>query len=95
MTHIIAIIGAVFASTGFWNWLTQKTKKRSTTEDMILALAHDKIYYLCKKHLREGEISHSEYDNLKHLVEPYFAMGGNGTAAKYWREVDNLPIVED
>lgn len=93
--HLITIIVAVFASTGFWQWLSQKTHKKTDAEKMMLALGHDKIYYLCKKHLREGEITHDEYENLMYLYKPYKALGGNGTAEKMMKEVENLPFVED
>lgn len=95
MTHIVTIIVAVFASTGFWNFIQSKTRRRTFAEEMLLALGHDKIYYLCKRCLKEGEITHDEYDNLLHLFQPYKALGGNGTAEKLMKEIENLPMVED
>lgn len=97
--HFMTIFGIVFASTGFWQliqYLIQtKRHKRTAIEDGVLGLLHDKIYYLARKYIAEGNISHSEYDNLSHLWKPYQEMGGNGTAAKLMKEVEKLPITED
>ena len=89
------VVGAIFASGGFWTWVSDKRHKRTPSDDMILALGHDKIYYLCRRYLREGEIKHSEYDNLLHLYKPYKEMGGNGTAEKLMKEIENIKLVED
>lgn len=97
-TQIIAMIGstigAVFASTGFWNWLSSRGKARSSADKMLLALGHDKVYYLCKKYLKEGEISHDDYDTLHHIYTAYKELGGNGTAEKLYQEVEHIPLVD-
>lgn len=97
-TFMISILAAVFASTGFWALVTAiyeaKHKDKSAVAEMLLGLGHDRIYELCSEYLRKGEITRSEYDNLKHLYDPYTKLGGNGTASKLMKEIEDLPFAE-
>lgn len=97
-TYIIPIIVAVFASTGFWqfvnNQIEAKKKKKSAETELILGLAHDRIYELCRHYIERGYIATSEYDNLMYLYRPYHKCGGNGTGDKLIEEVDKLPMKE-
>ena len=94
---ILAIIGAVFASTGFWTLINQlivnRKKKKSAETQMLMGLGHDRICYLGETYLDRGFISREEYENLNdYLFIPYQKLGGNGTAAKIMAEVDRLPL---
>lgn len=91
---VVPLVGAIFASTGFWNWLSTRHKKQSAADKMLLALGHDRVYKLCRKHLREGEISFNDYDNLLHLFTAYEGLGGNGMAADMMNEVKELPRIK-
>lgn len=93
---IIAVLTTLLASTGFWALVTRSLDKKSASNKMLLGLAHDRIIYLCMKYIEAGEISQSEHENLhKYLYEPYKKMGGNGTAERLMKEVNNLKIVPD
>jgi hypothetical protein len=94
---ILAIIGAVFASTGFWTLINQlivnRKKKKSAETQMLMGLGHDRICYLGETYLDRGYISRDEYENLHdYLFLPYQKLGGNGTAAKIMKEVEQLPL---
>ena len=94
---ILAIIGAVFASTGFWTLINQlivnRKKKKSAETQMLMGLCHDRICYLGECYLDRGYISRDEYENLHdYLFLPYQKLGGNGTAAKIMKEVERLPL---
>ncbi len=97
-TYIIPIIVAVFASTGFWQFVNAqveaKKKKKSAETELILGLAHDRIYDLCRHYIARGDITTSEYDNLMYLYRPYSKCGGNGTGNKLIEAVDKLPMKE-
>lgn len=94
---IVSLVIAIFASTGFWAFLTNiinnKSEKKSAQGEMLRGIAHDKLYDKCNKSLKNGEITPSEYDNLLNLYRPYTRLGGNGTIKKLMKEVDELPIV--
>lgn len=94
---ILTIIGAVFASTGFWTLINQliasRKKKKSAEAQMLMGLGHDRICYLGECYLDRGYISREEFENLHdYLFLPYQKLGGNGTAAKIMAEVDKLPL---
>ena len=100
MTFIISIVGAVFASTGFWAFLTflvqRKDKKGDPQAKMLKGLGHDRICYLGSCYIKQGFITKDDYENLHdYLYLPYRELGGNGTAEKIIKEVDRLPIVKE
>lgn len=96
-TLIISIVGAVFASTGFWAFLTSliqsKKTKDSAEGQMLKGLGHDRICYLGERYIRRGYITKDEYENLHdYLYLPYKKLGGNGTAEKIIKEVERLSL---
>ena len=98
-TLIISIVSAVFASSGFWAFLTfifqRKDKKESEDTQMLKGLGHDRICYLGACYIKRGYITKDEYENLHdYLYLPYKKLGGNGTAEKIMKEVEHLPLKE-
>lgn len=93
---LITIAIAVFASTGFWNFLNEfiktKSKKKSVADRVLLGMAHDRIHFLCKSYIRQGYMSEEDYDTLKSIADPYLEMGGNGSGKKLWEQAQKLPI---
>lgn len=92
----ITIIGFVFASSGFWTFVTQtllNRNKRIGSEGLMLrGLAHDRICYLGTQYIKKGYISKDDYENLyENLYKPYIALGGNGSAQRIMKEVEKLP----
>lgn len=97
--QIVTIIVAVFASTGFWTFLTNRLQKKDTKESaesaMLKGLGHDRICYLGSCYIEQGHITREDYENLHdYLYLPYKKLGGNGTVDKIMKEVDNLPLKE-
>ena len=97
---IVPIICAVFASTGFWSCINLIIQKRQAKTDgnkaereLLLGLAHDRIYVLCTEYLSRNPayITSDEYDNLQYIAKPYLKIG-NGTGKKLYSEVEKLPI---
>lgn len=99
-TLIVSIVGAVFASTGFWAFLTnliqRKDNKESAESQMLKGLGHDRIYYLGACYIKQGYITKDDYENLHdYLFVPYKKLGGNGTAEKIMKEVERLPLLKE
>lgn len=96
---LIAIISSVFASTGMWTLLNNiyqaKKKTKTVEEKAVKALLHDKLYYLCEKHITNGYITQDEYENLIYLYEPYKELGGNGTCKKLMEQIEKLEFRKD
>lgn len=103
---IVAIIAAISSSgvSSLIIYLLQRRDKRRNTETeeekaktkMLLGLARECIINRGEEYIKRGEISRTEYDDLKkYLYEPYRALGGNGTAEKVMREVESLKFTAD
>ena len=95
--NTIAIITAVFASSGFWAFLTaiitNRKKLKSAESRMLEGLGHDRICWLGQTYIERGYITQEEYENLHdYLYLPYRELGGNGTAKKIMDEVEKLPM---
>ena len=103
VTHaelIVSIVVAMFASTGFWAFVTYLVQKRDTkvsAESQILkGLAHDRICTLGSEYIEQGYVTSDQYQNIHdYLYEPYRKLGGNGSAKKIMEEVSALPIRKD
>lgn len=93
-TIILTIIGAVFASQGFWTWLQSRNSNKSAQAKLIMGLAFAEICRKSEAYIERGEITKDEYQDLeKYLYKPYRDMGGDGTAERLMEEVQKLPIV--
>lgn len=80
-------------------FLIQRHDRKSEGEpdrQMLMGLAHDRIYELGERYIRRGWISVDEYDNLsKYLYKPYKDLHGDGTGDKIMQLVDELQIRTD
>jgi len=97
---LTTIVCSIFASTGFWAFVTAMMQKRSrrvsAESKMLRGLAHDRICALGEVYIRQGYISRDAYENLHdYLFLPYEELGGNGTAKKIIEEVKRLPLREE
>lgn len=93
------IILACLASGGLFSFLQfiistfiNRKKKPSNETQLLLALSHDRIVFLCKQAIEQKYITQDEYDNIVQLYNPYKAAGGNHLTTKYFSEVEKLPI---
>lgn len=93
---LFTILVTIFASSGFWTLIlaiyNNRQKAKSAETELLLGLAHDRIYELCKEILKTGDMTEQEYDNLRHLYDPYVKLGGNGTAEKLMQQVEDMKI---
>ena len=95
-TIVLTIIGAVFASQGFWTWMQTRSSQKSAKTKLIMGLGYAEICRRASIYLAQGEISTDEYqDFVKYLYKPYHDMGGDGTAEKLMEEVKKLPIQKE
>ncbi len=93
----VTIVGAIFASTGFWTFLIYMFKRRdkhiSAEGRMLRGLAHDRICFLGASYIQQGYVTKDDYENLyDYLYVPYTELGGNGAVKKVMLEVEKLPI---
>ena len=90
---VLTIFSSVLASSGLWAYLTKRSERKDVKTEMLIGLAHDRIMYLGMQYVDRGYITQDEYENLRtYLYEPYEKLGGNGSAKRIMRAVDQLPI---
>ena len=89
---IVTLAVAVFGSTGFWTWLSNRRAKRTDESRLLMGLAYSEIIRRSEEYIARGYVATDEYNELnKYLFEPYKSMGGDGTAEKLMNEVRTLP----
>ena len=80
----------------FFNLVIQKRQAKTdgnrAERELLLGLAHDRLYTLCAEYIQRGCITSDEYDNLQYIAVPYLRAGGNGTGKRLVLEVEKLPI---
>lgn len=86
----LTILGSILASSGLWTFFTKRSEKKDTRTEMLIGLAHDRIMSLGIFYIERGWMTSDEYENLyNYLFEPYSKLGGNGSAARVMKEVDD------
>lgn len=89
----VTIICSVIASSGLWAYVTKHADHKDARTELLIGIAHDRIVFLGMSYVNRGYITHDEYENLHtYLYEPYKKAGGNGSAERVMKEVDQLPI---
>lgn len=99
--QIVSLIAAVFACSGFWQWLIAVGEKRSkkrkqTPQDlMLLALGRAALLDRCKKYQAMGYIPLSENGTFNKLYDAYLSMGGNSEIKELCEQTKLLDIISD
>ena len=90
-TLIVSVIVAIFASTGFWDWLKTRRKKMTIYEQVTMAMGRDRLNFLSKKHIKNKYIPEDEFESFKELGEAYLEAGGNTMVKELYLEAMKLP----
>lgn len=94
----ITVILACIGSTGLFSFVQFiittiiESRKPSDEKELLLAIAHNHICFLCSKAIEKQYITQDEYDSILQLYIPYSKAGGNHLAKKYFEAVEKLPI---
>ena len=88
---IVTIIVAIFASSGFWDWLKTRRKKMTPYEQVTMAIGREKLNKLSKKYLKKQYIPEDEFESFKELGEAYLEAGGNTMVKELYLDAMKLP----
>lgn len=92
--QVTGIIVATMASTGFWTYIQNRSKKAKLNESLMMGLAYYRIIQTGFTYIERGWITKDEYDDFyMHLYVPYKAFGGAGLCDRIFKDVDSLPII--
>lgn len=96
---IITAVIAVFASTGFWQFVLNRAERKDNTKDAlteaVLSLLHNRLYELAIKIIKRGRITKDELDELENLYRPYQRLGGNGTGSGLYERAKSQPLAKE
>lgn len=73
--------------------LEELQKENERKFAIILNSYKYRLIQLCKFHLREGQISQEDYDQVNEMHKLYTDLGGNGQAEEYVQKVEKLDII--
>lgn len=59
------------------------------------AIIQDRIVQLSRMHIKRGQISVEDKEELWQIVDPYFKADFNHLGKTYWTAVDKLPVVDN
>ena len=102
----LGIVLAVFASTGFWSFITTIYNRRQDAREhkegdlgiiksALLSVLYDKLYERSVRLLRVGQTTAEDRENIHQLLKPYEALGGDGLIHDLVDRVDELPLYVD
>ncbi len=90
---VIVSVTSVIASSGFWAWLQSRKKEKTSTDQLLMVLARDRLISQGMRYIQRKWISNDELDDYEtNLYEPYKALGGNGVAERIAEEVKRLEL---
>lgn len=87
---MIAIIGFGFKS--LKKKQDEQDKKNKAIEKGVQALLRNELIRRYREYESKGEITILDKENIEHMFEEYKNLGGNGTVAKMYSELLELPI---
>lgn len=90
-TLIVTIIVAIFASSGFWDWLKTHRRKMTPYEKVTMGLGREKLNKLSKRYLKQDYIPEDEFESFKELGEAYIDAGGNTMVKELYQDAIELP----
>lgn len=92
LVPIAVTVLAIFAGTGFWQWVLYGKKKEDNDNQLIMGLGRDHIIQKCECYLERGYITHGELESFEsNVITPYRNNGGNGTALQLAQKLYELP----
>ena len=78
---------------GVVQWkLKQKEKKVDSLQCGVMAMMLDRIQYLCKSYIKDGEVDFDDRKRLRLMHTAYHNNGGNGDLDLLMQQVDELPL---
>jgi hypothetical protein len=100
---LIALIGAVTGSgvssivvvllQRRWAKQDKRDERVDALVDANKVLMIDKVRWLGKKYIAEGEIHLEDKENLKEMYQSYKRLGGNGHLDTIMSEIDRLKVI--
>ena len=72
--------------------LDENRESMAKQNEALMAMAQDRIVWLGKQFLKDGEISLEDRGNLRRMANAYKDLGGNALVKEVMDAIDELPI---
>lgn len=100
---IVAVMVAVFGSTGFWAVIQTvvinrqhkkevKNDKLNAISKGVLATLHKELNELCDIIIEQEYVTQSQFEDLQYMSAPYIELGGDGTLEKKLKIIDKFDL---
>lgn len=91
---LFTVVCAIFSALFRYVIKKQKedTKKRKAIENGVQALLRNELIKNYREYKLKGEITLLDKENMEHMFEEYFNLGGNGMMTEVHKEFLEIPI---
>lgn len=72
--------------------MKEQERKNTAIENGVQALLRNELIRRYREYEEKGEVSIIDKENIEHMFEEYKNLGGNGTVAKMYEDMLELPI---
>lgn len=88
-----SVLGSSILWAGIWAYIQKKGTRSKAIDSLLMGMGYREITTLGLEFIHRGSITMDEFTEFrKYFFEPYKALGGNGSAARIMRQIENLPI---
>lgn len=91
-TLLMTVVTTLLSASGFWVFIQRKTDRKTSIDQLVIALVKERLLHLCSQYISRGYITPAELRSILELQGPYVRIGGNGVVAGMIKEVKDLPI---
>lgn len=90
---VTAVVGVVVPATcgAMRKSINSKQREDEAVREGVKAILHDRLYSAHTHYMAQGYCPLDDKRNIRHIYEPYAALGGNGTGLSAYEDIKRLP----
>ena len=90
---VTAVVGVVVPATcgAMRKSINSKQREDEAVREGVKAILHDRLYSAHTYYMAQGYCPLDDKRNIRHIYEPYAALGGNGTGLSAYEDIMRLP----
>lgn len=90
---ITAVVGVVVPATcgAMRRSIKRQQQEDEAVREGVKAILHDRLYSAHAYYMAQGYCPLDDKRNIRHIYEPYAALGGNGTGLTAYEDIKRLP----
>lgn len=90
---VTAVVGVVVPATcgAMRRSIKKQQREYEAVREGVKAILHDRLYSAHGYYTAQGYCPLDDKCNIRHIYEPYAALGGNGTGRSAYEDITELP----